>query len=212
MNIDLTRFTEKDGRPRLAYPWRHDGFVYATNGYVAVRVLDEAGIEAVDAFAAGTVAERAKRFFYEHCPSDVNAYEPFQLPLPEPNQCEKCDGTGRMEQCDECNGEGFHTHGRHEYECKECCGLGGYSYKNEIGEFPTVDCWECRGTGEAPSQFIQLGTLHFNRRYLAALAHFEGRRFRISSPSAVIDAPYTTQEVAAFHFNGGHAIVMPVRV
>jgi len=45
--MDITKFcTTNDPRSYMHKPMRHDGYLYATNGHIAVRIADDPAIEA----------------------------------------------------------------------------------------------------------------------------------------------------------------------
>lgn len=109
MAVDLLRFCEPGSKRGLDMPFRSGGYVYATDGVIAVRVLDDVGLGC----GTGPVyMDGILRLFGEldlYCGSSrVEA----DLDVPEASACMDCGGLGEFE------------YGSCVYECGACCGTG----------------------------------------------------------------------------------------
>lgn len=124
------------------------------------------------------------------------------------DQCLACKGHGRAKttSCDDCEGDGFFWHGRHEYECQSCNGCGNVSEPTESPD--GVQCHHCRGSG-----------VIFSHR--ACVHCFGDEKFGIapkyllllqSLPGCRMAADFGPEPIIAFRFDGGHGVVMPMRV
>lgn len=122
-------------------------------------------------------------------------------------KCPQCDGTGvvRVIECEDCDGDGYFSHGMHDYDCKECNG-DGHKNTTGIGE----QCDECGGSGQSEiaqpssfgksSQFIG-GFFTVASHYIAKMRKLPGCRIKHyeSRPAGGL----------TFIFDGGVGIVMP---
>lgn len=199
----LTRFTRPDSYNEFQRkPIRRDGYLYATNGWIAIRIADDAAIEASDTEKSPNLAR-----VFEH--GDVE-FHPLPA-LPDAIKCPQCNGTGKeyLEDCEDCDGDGDFIHGNHRYDCKECNGDGKVKASAETTE-PTP-CHHCNGSGEADprdgSQPIKIGGLHFQPYLLRMIAGLPNARIEHVTPP---DA--TTLPAAHFVFDGGEGAVMPFKV
>ncbi len=91
-----------DARWNLLHPWTRDGYTWATNGHIIVRVpaMDDVP-ENNDAPDAGRLMAKA--------PDDLPYFPVPECTMPAPISCSWCDGTGRDPndkrcRCDECDG------------------------------------------------------------------------------------------------------------
>lgn len=188
MTIDLQSFCAKDDiHSYMLEPFVIDGFTYATNRHIVVRVP---GGEARpdQSLPDRTVAAVRKLFATEH--TDFQS-----LPeIPEPETCPDCEGTGRIEEgeCPDCGGLGEFTHGNHDYECKECDGTG---------EVHSVDCSNRDCNDGVLFQPMQIGAAKFQVCYLFLISKL---------PNARISVP-NDRDAAAFTFDGGEGRLMPCR-
>lgn len=107
MDIDLQPFCSTDiDRQYLLKPFSRNGYTYATNGHIMLRVAERPGIPDVE-----------KQFNQERPLEGIEAAEFFRpifdLP-PAPDglgPCDKCDGRGYAHDCPDC-----------ECECETCGG------------------------------------------------------------------------------------------
>lgn len=191
----LDLFTEKDGiRISLAMPQRANGYLYASNGRMAVRIDDDPTVDCAQ-------NDGNKRFIdlppgVERLLSSVKEYDnfqPFVVPEAEKEKCRECDGHGHFCRCEECNGDGEFWHGSHLYECKHCDGGG------EIPSTSGTDCETCGATGQIEKNVRVMG-LMFVPDQIMAIASLPGVEMAVSDQS----------HAANFRFNGGVGVIMPV--
>lgn len=196
---ELQRFCagKDDIRDYLQAPWRHEGFIYATNGHWCVRTPDDGRVDLAE---PGKQPAAAKLFeLHTRAPGTF-------LALPEiPSKrdlglCSRCEGRGvtRMSDCDDCDGKGYFFHGRHEYECQEC-ETGG-----RVGDCtaPEEPCDGCAGTGEDIHIGIDVFSGHFAAHYVRRIAELPGVTASVTTDSAM---------PMVFHFDGGQGLLMPRR-
>lgn len=201
----LKRFCQKPGgyRAELQKPIRRDGFLYATTGWIAIRVEDDPSIKAGN---GGTALPNI------HTAFDHGEIEFHPLPmLPEAIKCKHCNGKGieYLKECPDCDGEGDFVHGNHTYQCKECDCAG--TVKSDEKTTKPTGCWHCGGTGEADYSGgaipTQVGGLHFQNYLL---------RMIVNLPNAHIEHVYPSDEKSLpgthFIFDGGEGVVMPFKV
>lgn len=105
--IDLTQFCAEENRHYwTTEPWVHDGWRYASDSAIVVRVpaVGEPDTPGLD----------GKIFPNERVDALFAVFPPCESPLPSPEfqECSGCQGTGEV-QCREC-----HT----TVACKRCCG------------------------------------------------------------------------------------------
>jgi len=184
-----------DVRDYLCYPNRIGSYIYATNGWIGIRIPDDGSLEAREC----DKLESMPAMF------EVPVAEFIDLPaLPLPNNCKACSGSGReyKEPCDECDGNGEFEHGTHTYDCKRCDGGGG-KVQLAIREGLGVPCEDCGGTGHDKSQIASVGSSTYLRNLLEKIAGLPGARIQIHANGC---------HAARFIFDGGEGVVMPCRV
>lgn len=204
----LSRFCGKnDIREYLNVPMRRDGFLYATNGHIAVRVVDEPGVVAFDGNTAILkVADGIEKMLaatYQpngHVLAETDAAQVLAGALP----CGNCQGTGVTPACGRCGNTGVITSGwRYGNEIEiDCPACGG------IPDAPGTPCCGCEGDGKYVWDLrIPLGHADYNPRYIALLAELPGATLYNSEPT---EDPYH-YGAGRVHFDGGLALVMPMR-
>ncbi len=200
----LKRFCKKPGgfRDHLCSPIRRNGFLYATNGWIAIRIEDDPSIEASE----GKETDTLHRIF-EH--GDIEFHE---LPaLPDAIKCRYCKGTGiqYLEECSDCDGDGDFIHGNHRYDCKECDGSGEVD-SGEVSDKPK-GCFHCNGSGEADCTHgaipTKVGGLYFQNHLLRMIVNLPNARIE-----HVTEFDEKSTPAAHFIFDGGEGAVMPFRV
>jgi hypothetical protein len=82
--------------------------------------------------------------------------------------------------------------------CPLCDGVGAFA--DDGPECPAETCPNCYGYGEDPLA-IRVGEAHFDARYLRILSTLPGIEF----------APTGADKVAAFKFDGGRGLLMPMK-
>lgn len=213
--IDLQRFCadQRDIRTYLHAPWCHDGWVYATNGHLVVRIPHDGGeYTAAIAGKHPDVAGMFRKYITER-----NCEFLVMPPIPEPAQCTHCDGTGWTwaKNCPDCV-DGEFTHGDWEYDCKNCVGsvAGPGRLDAEKGDEgakrePCAHC-DFNGYPVLKNGGMDLGQSHYATVYLWHLAQLPQCRVCPGDPArSNYDAP---REIpGAFIFDGGQALLMPRR-
>ncbi|WP_275100118.1 hypothetical protein [Sedimenticola hydrogenitrophicus] len=203
----LSRFCGKnDIREYLNTPLRKGGYLYASNGHIAVRVVDEPAVEAfaVIALDGGTAIDKVVSGIEQmladtyqpdaHRLADTNAAQ--MLAAAEP--CEYCKGTGVTPKCERCNNTGLVTSLSSLDECPAC---GGNT------DAPGTHCIACDGTGKDVMELrVSLGHAYYNPRYIALLAELPNATLYNAEP---IDDPYYYVP-GLVRFDGGLALVMPM--
>lgn len=208
MSIDLQRFCASSGdvREHLHRPWRDGQWVYATNGHVCVRVYDpNSAMTAIDKPAK---APNPAALFTKWIDSRDGEF--LVLPkVPHAQKCLECSGRGTHPavKCPDCN-EGEFEHGMHTYECKTCSpdndgAKPGWLIAHTEVATTTRECYFCDGRGFLKGS-TELGGRHFETGYINWLMKLPQLRFRAGDPDKTDDA-------AAFIFDGGQAILMPLR-
>lgn len=187
----LELFVAPQNDPRgLDKPYRLDGFLYATNGHICIRIENDESIAVGDQFNPQKIARILSTEF-------GTEYKPLEVNLPPAKVCQACGGAGGAYECQECAGDGWFEHGKHDYDCKECDGNGVV----DEGE-KQIECPFCDGHGDELNQPVKLGNTHFNRRYLAILQKLDGIELQCNSGET---------DVALFRFKGGVGAIMPTR-
>jgi len=158
--VDLKPFCGTSGpRYQLDQPWLKNGWVYATDTRIAVRVPPRLGIELgpdVTEFKRPDMEKVAGNPFGQF--PLVDAVPLPDVPVSKPVKCLKCTGTGKVFDCPECEGsgevewEGDYSSHTYTSECYFCDGRGSVSEKKrrqaarleEAGD----QCPDCEGSGE----------------------------------------------------------------
>jgi len=126
--------------PRTAKPWFEDGYVYASDGRIIVKV-PAADYPAATTTSKVSAAEVVARFW----PDKPYTLEPMPAIAANTMQkCPDCEGHGTTYvQCTDCDGTGtcMCDNCGNEHECKTCNGKG-FVYSS------TEQCTHCTGTGK----------------------------------------------------------------
>jgi len=111
---------------RFGKPFHHGGYLYATDGRIVVRRVEE-----------GPDAKNIPRVDDAFSKNTAQSWSPFVVDIP---LCESCGGNIRKltDQCPICDGDG---------ECEECDGEGE---KQCSCCDKMSDCDECGGLGDCP--------------------------------------------------------------
>lgn len=192
----LQRFCAPEGDYRgIDKPIRRNGYIFATNGHLLVRVTDNPDIECATSHAELPTLESIAQEV-----SALTQYKPLQIQLPAPSICSACNGHGKVNVCNVCDGKGEFRHGCHDYDCKECDGGGRFASANG-----TKACTHCDGTGYDPHQRVIVeGDAGFARHYLSLLMAVPGIEFSVNDKEP-------ENGIAGFRFEGGIGALMPVR-
>ena len=222
MNIaDLTTFCQTWGE--LSQPFQTNGFVYATDRHLAVRIpvehfegpLPENGTRNVARYA-----ESLDKCFNADPRDQYSSYtlHNFDYDLGE-EPCTHCEGEGKLYACDECGGKGevYHSTNYHDYEneCESCNGKGYFAksqweeefWRKIIDQGDTVECEECGGTGlQKGNPNIYIGELIFQGKLLKKFMQFEGAVVFTKTPTSVS----SIHKPALIKWSKGEGVLMPV--
>ncbi len=142
---DMQRFCAKEKTNfRLGEPFRIDGYLYATNGHILIRVKSE-GTNTVRA-GIPDVRGLVK-------PRPVGAMKAVGK-IEGTASCSQCDGLGMIGpagECDECHGRGDELCGccDNYTVCKKCDGSGKLDGAEK--------CGRCNGTGDIQVEHVDIG-------------------------------------------------------
>lgn len=147
----LMRFCgDNSSRYSPPVPWVHDGWTYATNGSICVRVPRVIECPAVifDPPPAQNLEWGLKRVRRIALPAEP--------PPAKTVACEECGGKGKRPttlECEECEGDGDVTCDAcgHDHDCERCGGKG------EV-KGPSGPCADCGGTGQVPRRYVAVRT------------------------------------------------------
>lgn len=182
--IDMKKFCakEKEATRDLSNPIVFDGFLYASNGEIIVRI---------PGCGKNSLNDYGPKFesIFERNPREN--FKPLVKKLPAARKCIECEGAGEIDQCLECNGSGSFMRGTHSYCCQNC----------NNGEIKKFICNGCNGSGEDTVFSVKIEGVALQLTYL---------RMIIDLPN--IQIAFGTKESAArFAFDGGQGLLMPMR-
>jgi hypothetical protein len=211
--FDLTKFCNKNHhQPYLAHPFTNEGFVYATNQQIAVRIPDAGygfptfgqGYKSIDP----TLGEKFKTLFMHDESAPGLWHDPAYVSLFSTN-CKVCQGTGKQykHRCTHCDGEGEIIVGKHSYECKGCDGDGETYTSTPHHDSVECDCRKCLGSGKM-EYLVPIGATHIQRKYFQLIKALPNSRIFVSDHEG--NDPYQIDAIR-FKFDGGLGIVMPLR-
>lgn len=197
--MDITKFcTTNDPRPYMHKPMRHDGYLYATNGHIAVRIEDDPAIEAepMPANLQNSVLQKMA----------TDTTDRTWRPVPQVNgaatkPCAYCDGTGRVVECPDCDGDGEFEHGDHTYECKACDASGWVASPIKGAG---AKCHDCHGSGMSWQETVEFDGVHIAARYIYLIG--------TEIPGAEIGISKDPLGVQIIRAPGVVGCVMPMRV
>lgn len=202
MNTEtLKKFCYPDNmRPNLMEPFSRDGYTWASDGRIMIRVPEIPGAvghkKAPDPWTAWL-----KKPLEEYIPAELpQGWQEMEV---EYFECQTCQGTGQVYICPECEGEGV-------AKCK-CCGSendcktceGAFFVSAEQGGRP-VRCEDCNGeTCRRKRTPVRLpgSDCIIDLFYLKLVMELPGARlFRDGS-----------HDPLCFTFDGGEGVLMPIR-
>lgn len=141
LNIELQTFcSEDDCRESIMTPFVRNGWKYATDGRIMVRVKTDEPDDSNEPHKRPNAAKLFEVF-------DVSKLDAVDLP----------ELTGvTTQKCRYCNGNGVQTCSLgHDHDCDECDGTG------EVEEWPSQDIGACRFSERYLSKIITLPGLKF---------------------------------------------------
>lgn len=203
--IDLNKFCSTDkSRTYLTVPWEMNGFKYATDGHLAIRVPRGLG-------STPGITDNAKKYLsgvpgmIDAAKLDVKHWIKL-LKLPELPPCKKCNGTTeapKSSECPECEGmgEAIAENDYHEYEveCKTCDGDG-----EVLGDGV---CKRCRGNGFqhfAKPVGCDIHGVRLNLQLLYKIKDLPGLKIGIHGTDNLLGH--------FFQFDYGNGLIMPLRL
>ena len=197
--MDITKFCAPgDIRYYLHKPMRHEGYLYATTGHIAVRIEDDPAIE------AEPMPANLQNGVLQKMATDTT--DRTWRPVPQVNgaaaePCAYCDGTGRVVDCPDCDGDGEFEHGDHTYECKACnaSGLVASPIKDAGAK-----CHDCHGSGMSWQETVELDGVHIAACYIYLIG--------TEIPGAEIGISKNPTGIQLFRAPGIVGCVMPMRV
>ena len=197
--MDITKFCAPgDIRHYLHKPMRHEGFLYATNGHIAVRVADDPAIEAepMPANLQNSVLQKMA----------TDTTDRTWRPVPQVNgaaakPCAYCDGTGRVVECPDCDGDGEFEHGDHTYECKACDASGWVASPIKGAG---AKCHDCHVSGISWQETVEFDGVHIAARHIYLIG--------TEIPGAEIGISKDPTGIQLFRAPGIVGCVMPMRV
>lgn len=209
MKINLEPFCSKDeNRASISEPFSHGEYTFATDGRVIIQV-DSADNPAEpyrsqepgpDGRYTHGVALEAVRQVGKWDHAEITDWLPVTLPPPVFEQCDECEGTGKLKKrkCEECEGDGrCECDCGNEHDCGFCRG-NGY-IKVESAE----PCKNCAGTGKlGKTQEIEVGSAVVSSLFLALIA---------ALPNPQIFRATDERTAIPFRCDGGTGYVMPMR-
>lgn len=195
--MDIAKFcATNDPRDYLLKPMRHEGYLYATNGHIAVRIADDPAIDAepMPQSMLNTIMLKMAEDAEERTWQPVPAIDKSSL-----RNCPHCDGTGRAARCPACDGEGEFEHYGNWYDCK-CCDGDGYVVPQH--NIDGSACRFCAGSGKDANQSREISGVHIAARYLNLIS--------AEAPGAEIGISSNPLGIQYFRAPGVIGIVMPM--
>jgi hypothetical protein len=198
---DLQKFcSTNETRPTLHHPFNKQGFTYATDARIMVKVpliegtLDVPGSPSMEVLDANIPKEEGIPVEYPP------AWESFE---PDIAVCSTCKGTGAIRECRACEGSGETTcpHCDHEATCDECRGRGHWSVEPLSPQSEL--CEHCEGKGKIENTLavsLNRGLMFVDFRLLQKVHTLPNvKAFICQSPKV---------NLVHFTFKGGEGVVM----
>lgn len=163
--MDITKFcATNDPRSYMHKPMRHDGYLYATTGHIAVRIADDPAIEArpMPQNLQNGILQKMADYTEDRKWQPVPAIDKVSL-----RDCAYCNGTGRAKMCPVCDGEAEFEHFGDWYDCKHCKTTGQVAAESSDD---TDTCSYCLGSGNDANQSFEISGAHIAARYLHLIA------------------------------------------
>ena len=138
-----------DTRYDMNQPWRHGGYIYATDSRICVRMKDDPAIELPLVDEERTLPPVQELFLNANLSPTKFSIEGIEIKI-KMAKCLDCGGTGKESgECDKCDGTGYAEcpECRHEDLCDECDGTGERGRTDK-------DCTVCNGAKVKPDLTI----------------------------------------------------------
>jgi len=187
----------EEKRHHVLNPWHENGFSYATNGAIVIRVPGEYGDNDVGEFP------KMADFNWPFFDTLENGITIPKYAFGEYQTCNLCSGQKHI-QCPECDGDGmvYFENDYHEYnmQCASCSGRG----VTELIE--TQKCWFCYGTNIKDEPYFLIDGQMFNPRYIKLLV--DNLPDLIFYPKISCWNEDEEKASAGFSFDGGLGFIM----
>ena len=184
---------KQDPREFIRKPIRENGYLYATNGAIAIRCADDNEITDVADIGDWNIPERIDALVsaadYEEVVFKPLVFKDSKV------ECRSCNGLGRVTTCEACE-DGIFEHYGHHYECRSCNAMGYVP-----GKAGDIECPECYGDKFTFDNVRVDGRL-FNGDYLDRLSRL---------PDIQIHVSIDESAASIFKFTGGIGVIMPMR-
>jgi hypothetical protein len=194
---ELQKFCSSNGgRYKLSTPFSLDGYTYACDGRIIIRIpeISEARRDNIPRGVTTVIPPSGDDWREVEYPP---GWESFDSP---PTKCESCNGVGRLPECFKCDGIGECDHCGE--TCRRCDGTGVDADGNG---WPTAHCEDCDGTGTNETAFavsLNRGGVMVNLKYIKLIASLPGSKLMHRGDETA---------VLRFEFDGGIGGVMPMR-
>lgn len=190
-----------DPRSYIQKPFYANGYLYATNGHIAVRVDNNPEIESIT--APSNLAETINKYINSAQMDSLIDVCTLQIPLLEKCQCQTQQQEKEVD-CEDCDGKGYFYYGEnnHIYQCQECCSTGKILVKIYL-------CPYCDDTGYKKDS-VQVGHSLINDRYMRMITQLSQSKI-----TTIPDKNKTTHngcKAHVFTFVGGSGVVMSMGV
>lgn len=190
----LKPFCSQDNE-RISTPWTADGYTYATDGVIAVRV------PAIDGVPNNNEAPDMQRLLWDHGTiSDWRDLPEYDITAARP--CKQCKGSGKSRVCYECDGDGEleldSGHNLYDVECATCHGDGVLPAIDDNGK----PCARCDGTGKDLVTPVPWGEGAISMKMLQRIGNLPGAKMSQAGGGT---------QTFRFKFDGGEGLVMPMR-
>lgn len=191
---DITRFCAINSyRGWMNKPFRREGFLYATNGHIAVRMPNDALVDVGEGDESGKVIA-----LFEKC--EQAEYTWVAVPRVKASKnCTHCDGAGKTSECPDCDGKGEFEHGMYDYQCQRCDGAGAVP---PIIGARAYTCEACSGSGIHWHDGADVAHAHYAKKYL----HLIAEQF----PGAEIGVPKDEMAAAMWRCGDVLGLLMPM--
>jgi RecJ-like exonuclease len=201
----------------ISTPFYHNHFVYATDGWTAIRIpaenLDDVLPVKGNRDVAGYAEKLDAYFAADYSEQESHTLSDFDFDL-ETTPCEHCEGEGVLYACDECDGAGevsYSTaYNEYESQCDSCGGKGYFKRSEWEAEFgsttrhgSTEECENCGGEGTVGANpDVHVDGVRFQGKLLKKFMQFEGATIKVA----------VAMKPALIEWEGGRGIVMPLHI
>lgn len=192
-----------DPRTYIQKPFYANGYLYATNGHIAIKVDNNPEIDIDSIKAPDGVCQAIDNYINSAQMDSLIDVCTLQIPLLEKCQCQTQQQEKEVD-CDDCDGKGYFYYGEnnHIYQCEECCSSG----KVPSG---TYLCAYCTGSGFKKDS-VKVGDSLIDGRYIRMITQLP--KSKITTIPAPNKTTYKGCKAHVFTFLGGAGVVMSMGV